>query len=114
MTPKSRKESLGKATDEMLEALARRFGALSEVNRLKIVKALQCGEKSVTAIVKATGISQSNVSRHLQVLTSAGLIGRRKVGLNVLYRVTDETLNDICSAVCESVSCCARDLAKKL
>ena len=87
-----------------LETIASRFRALGEVSRLHIVRALQSGEKNVTDLVEITGLSQPNVSRHLAVLVAAGLLGRRKDGLNVLYRIIDESLADICALVCKSVA----------
>lgn len=95
------------STDNM-ESVAARFRALGEVSRLQLVRALHSSEKNVTDLVELTGLSQPNVSRHLAVLVSAGLIGRRKEGLNVLYRIVDETLADICAIVCKSVSSQAR------
>lgn len=87
-----------------LKTIAYRFRALGEVSRLHLVRELQIGEKNVTDLVEITGLSQSNVSRHLAVLVAAGLLGRRKDGLNVLYRIIDESLADICAIVCKSVS----------
>ena len=91
------------STDKM-ESVAARFRALGELSRLQLIQALHGGEKNVTDLVELTGLSQPNVSRHLAVLVTAGLIGRRKDGLNVLYRVVDESLADICMIVCKSVS----------
>ncbi|MCC6220725.1 MAG: winged helix-turn-helix transcriptional regulator, partial [Deltaproteobacteria bacterium] len=59
-----------------MEALAARFRALGETSRLSIIQALQDGEKCVSELVLLTGLSQPNVSRHLNVLQTAGLIGR--------------------------------------
>lgn len=99
-----KKESLKSVSDETIEAVAGRFRALGEVSRLRLIQALQSGEKSVTDLVERTGLSQPNASRHLAVLVTAGLIGRRKDGLNVLYRVIDENLSEICEIVCKSVA----------
>ncbi len=98
------KHSLKSISEDTLEVVAGRFRALGEVNRLLLIQALQSGEKNVTDLVELTGLSQPNVSRHLSVLVTAGLIGRRKDGLNVLYRVVDESLSEICAIVCKSVS----------
>jgi len=87
-----------------MERVAARFRALSEVSRLLLVQALQDGEQSVTQLVERTGLSQPNVSRHLTVLRHAGLVGRRRDGLSVLYRVVDEHLGELCSVVCKSVA----------
>ena len=97
------RHALKKVSIKDLEAVAARFKALGEVSRLHIIQALQSGEKNVTELVTLTGLSQPNVSRHLSVLVATGLVGRRKDGLNVLYRVVDEYLAEICSIVCKSV-----------
>jgi len=98
------KNPLKSLSADTMETVAARFRALGEVSRLQLVQALHGGEKNVTDLVELTGLSQPNVSRHLSVLVTAGLIGRRKNGLNVLYRVVDESLADICAIVCKSVS----------
>lgn len=98
------KNALKSLPDRAIEAVAARFRALGEVSRLSIIQALQNGEKNVTELVSITGLSQPNVSRHLTVLVTVGLIGRRKAGLNVLYKVVDNHLAEICSIVCKSVS----------
>ena len=98
------KNALKSLPDDAFEAIALRFRALGEVSRLRIVEALQSGEKSVTELVESTGLSQPNASRHLQVLVAAGLIGRKKNGLKMLYRIVDETLSDVCAIVCRRVT----------
>lgn len=98
------KNALKNISPDKIEAVANRFRALGEVSRLYIIQALQAGEKNVTEIVEITGLSQPNVSRHLGVLINTGLIGRRKDGLNVVYRIVDDHLSEICAIVCKSVS----------
>jgi ArsR family transcriptional regulator len=90
--------------DQALELVAERFRLLSEPMRLKLLQALQGGEKSVGELVQATGGGQANVSKHLAALSSGGLVERRKEGLNVLYRVADESVFTLCDTVCGSVA----------
>ena len=97
-------EVFKKLPAKALEAVALRFRALGEPSRLRIIQALQVGEMNVTELVKATGLTQPNVSRHLSILATAGLIARRKEGLNVMYSILDANLNQICLIVCRSVS----------
>ena len=92
-----------KLSDAALELIASRFRALSEPTRLKLLMALEEGEKNVTELVKATGATQTNVSRQLGVLTTAGLLARRKSGLSVLYRIADPGIFDLCGHVCNSL-----------
>ena len=90
-------------TDEALELIAARFRVLSEPTRLKLLVALEEGEKNVTELVNATGATQTNVSRQLGVLTNAGLLARRKSGLSVFYHIADPGIFDLCSHVCNSL-----------
>ncbi len=63
--------------------------ALSEPNRVRILKILQEGPLCVCEIRTALGISQPTVSNHLKVLEEAGLVTYRKEGLWVHYRLSD-------------------------
>jgi ArsR family transcriptional regulator len=89
-----------KLPPEALELVAARFRVLGEPNRLRLISALEQGEKNVTELVEETELTQANVSRHLQTLTEAGLLGRRKEGLNVYYFIADESLFKLCDLVC--------------
>ncbi|MCM3748870.1 metalloregulator ArsR/SmtB family transcription factor [Paenibacillus pasadenensis] len=50
---------------------------LAEPNRFSIVELLKMGPKSVGEIVQALGISQPHVSRHLRILSEAGMVRSR-------------------------------------
>ena len=63
--------------------------ALSDPNRVKIIKLLQQREMCVCEIQAALGIAQPTVSKHLKSLEDAGLVGRKKDGLWVNYSLTD-------------------------
>lgn len=90
-------------TEEAFGLIAARFRALAEPMRLRILHSLGEDEMSVGELVEATQAGQANVSKHLTVLLDAHLVARRKEGLNVFYRVADETVFDLCDAVCRSV-----------
>jgi DNA-binding transcriptional ArsR family regulator len=89
--------------DEALALVARRFAVLAEPMRLKLLQSLMEGEKSVGALAEATGGTQTNVSRHLQTLAEAGMVSRRKEGLQVFYAVADASIFDLCALVCGSL-----------
>jgi DNA-binding transcriptional ArsR family regulator len=89
--------------DEAIELVARRFAVLAEPMRLKLVHALFAGEKNVNALVDATGGTQANVSRHLQTLTQAHVLARRKEGLQVFYSIADPSIFKLCDLVCGSL-----------
>ena len=83
-----------------LELMAARFRILGEPMRLRLLDELRGEEKTVTALVEATGAGQANVSKHLSLLADAGMVGRRKDGLNVYYFIVDESLFELCDLVC--------------
>ena len=62
--------------------------ALSDPNRVKILKMLQHRMMCVCEIKEALGLAQPTISRHLKVLESAGLVGYKKDGLWVNYHIT--------------------------
>jgi len=90
-------------TDEALELIAGRFKALSDPVRLKLIIALEEGEKNVTQLVEATGRLQTNVSRQLQHLMDSGIVARRRQGPFVYYRIADKAIFDLCRHVCGSL-----------
>jgi len=63
--------------------------ALSDPNRVKIVKMLQHKMMCVCEIQEALQIAQSSVSKHLKILEEAGLVDYKKDGLWVNYHLTD-------------------------
>lgn len=63
--------------------------ALSEPNRVKILKLLQQGPMCVCNLHSVLGLAQPTVSKHLRILEEAGLVSYRKKGLWVYYRLTD-------------------------
>ena len=90
-------------SDDALELVARRFAVLAEPMRLRLLHALFEGEKHVNALVDATGGTQANVSRHLQTLTQAHILARRKEGLQVFYTIADPSIFQLCDLVCGSL-----------
>jgi ArsR family transcriptional regulator len=67
--------------------------ALSDANRVKMVKLLQRRVMCVCEIQAALGLAQSTASKHLKILEGAGLIVCSRNGLWVNYRPTDGGTN---------------------
>ena len=67
--------------------------ALSDPNRVKIIKLLQRRVLCVCEITAALGLAQSTASKHLKILEEAGLIVYSKEGLWVNYRLSDGANN---------------------
>lgn len=89
--------------EEALALVARRFAVLAEPMRLRLLQALRDGEKSVNELAALTKGTQANVSRHLQTLTDAHLLQRRKEGLQVFYSIADPSIFKLCELVCGSL-----------
>ena len=70
------------------------LSALAAPERLKIVQLLAGGEQNVTGITKALGIPPLNVSHHLTVLKTAGLIRGEKRGRFVWYDLRPGVLEE--------------------
>ncbi len=97
-------------SEEALLLVAQRFSVLAEPMRLRLIQALFDGEKNVGELVTLTAGTQANVSRHLQTLTAAHILGRRKEGLQVYYKISDPTIPRLCAVVCGAIE---KQLAKQ-
>jgi ArsR family transcriptional regulator, arsenate/arsenite/antimonite-responsive transcriptional repressor len=63
--------------------------ALSDPNRIKMIKLIQRRMMCVCEIQEALGLAQSTASKHLKILEEAGLITYSKEGAWVNYRLAD-------------------------
>lgn len=89
--------------EDLAELIARRFRAIAEPMRVRVLDLLRDGESSVNQLAAQLGASQQNVSKHLAVLADVGIVGRRKDGNHVYYRIVDEGVLGLCEQVCGSV-----------
>jgi len=87
----------------VLELMAGKFALLADATRLAILHALMEGEKNVGQVVQETGRGQANISKHLKLLAERGMIGRRKEGLQVYYRIVDPLVEKLCELVCKTL-----------
>lgn len=90
--------------NKSLSLIAERFRVLGDPLRLQLLHLLGAEEMSVGALVEASGASQANVSKHLQILLRAGLVQRRKEGLLAFYKVADPSIFQLCDLVCGRLS----------
>jgi ArsR family transcriptional regulator len=86
-------------SDGELQKVAEQFRLLGEPMRLKILQALCVKPLTVGEIVAATGATQPNVSRHLSLLASAGIITRHKDGQYVYYGMSNPLTLKLCELV---------------
>jgi len=90
--------------DITYELIAKYLKAMADESRLKILHALHGKTMNVTGIVKHTGLTQSNVSRHLRVLKQLGLVRAIKKERNVYYSQTSRLPHRICELICGSIT----------
>jgi DNA-binding transcriptional ArsR family regulator len=63
--------------------------ALADPKRLCVLETLAEGERSVSELSRDVGCQVPNMSQHLAVLRSAGLVATRRDGATVYYRLAD-------------------------
>lgn len=101
-------------TTGQLTLVAERFKVLAEPARLQLLQALMAGELSVGQLVEKTGLSQANVSKHLQLLLAHNLVARRKEGLFVYYHLADQSVFQLCELVCNRLEREVRERQRRL
>lgn len=89
--------------EDLAELIARRFRALGDPLRVRLLDLLRDGELSVNALAVQLAAGQQNVSKHLTVLADAGMVVRRKDGNHVYYRIADEGVFALCEQICGSL-----------
>jgi ArsR family transcriptional regulator len=79
-------------TDTQRQRAAAIGRALADPKRLCVLESLAHGELSVGELSTRVGCQVPNMSQHLAVLRSAGLVVSRRDGNTVYYRLTDPTV----------------------
>ncbi|MDP3820616.1 MAG: metalloregulator ArsR/SmtB family transcription factor [Burkholderiales bacterium] len=106
MAQQSRENAVAHVTEEDLvfESAAELFGLLSTPVRLKIISAVCHGERNVSDLLAQIDTTQPNMSQHLATLYRAGVLGRRREGTQIYYRLQSERVATLCRAVCTQVA----------
>ncbi len=84
------------ADRQLYELHANICQTLANPKRLEIIDLLRDGEKSVTELAEAMGISQANLSQHLTVMRQKGIVTPRREGVNVYYRLSNPKIIKAC------------------
>jgi ArsR family transcriptional regulator len=99
-----REENAHVESDEVFEAAAEVFRVMSAPMRLKIISSLCNGEKNVTQLLEEIATTQPNMSQHLNTLYQAGVIGKRREGVQIFYRIINDRVVTLCRAVCTQIA----------
>jgi ArsR family transcriptional regulator len=96
----------------VLQETAARFALLGDPTRLHLLSLLlEHSDYTVGELAAVARISVANASQHLRRLEAGGILGRRRVGTTVRYRVVEASIEQLCAIVCASVQERARVLA---
>ncbi len=74
---------------------------LANPTRLEILSHLRDGEKRVNELAELTALNQANVSQHLSILRSKGLVTTRRDGTNVYYEISNPKIIRACDLIRE-------------
>ena len=91
-------------SDEVFEKVADLFRLMSAPMRLRIISALCDGEKNVGELLAEIDTTQPNMSKHLNTLYQAGVLGKRRAGVQIYYRIINDRVVTLCRTVCEQIS----------
>lgn len=86
-----------------IQELADFYTVFSDATRVKLLYTLLDGEKRVGDIAEAVGISQSATSHQLRFLKEKGVVGNRRAGQSIYYRLIDEHIVTILAMGLEHV-----------
>jgi len=91
-------------SDEVFELAAEVFRVMSAPMRLKIISCLCNGEKNVSELLSEIETTQPNMSQHLNTLYQAGVLGKRREGVQIYYRIVNDRVVTLCRAVCTQIA----------
>ncbi len=101
-TPRSQDDNA--QLDEMFDLAAETFRVMSAPMRLKIINCLCTEEKNVGQLLEEIDTTQPNMSQHLNTLFKAKILGRRREGVQIYYRIINERVVTLCRAVCTQIA----------
>ena len=87
---------------EDAEQLAQRFKALGDPTRVRLLSLIAAhdgGEACICDLIDPVGLSQPTVSHHMKQLADAGLVTRQQRGKWAYYRIVDDTLASLATAI---------------
>ena len=84
-------QALTRRSEEVAELLK----AMANSNRLLILCEINGGERSVSALESAIGLSQSALSQHLAKLRETGIVATRREAQTIFYSLADRRVEDL-------------------
>jgi ArsR family transcriptional regulator len=90
--------------DATFKRAAEIFRVMSAPMRLRIMSCLCTGEKNVSELLEEVETTQSNMSQHLSTLYQAGILQKRRDGVQIYYSIANPSFVDLCRAVCTQIA----------
>jgi ArsR family transcriptional regulator len=90
--------------DATFHRAAEIFRVMSAPMRLRIMSCLCAGEKNVSELLEEVETTQSNMSQHLSTLYRAGIVHKRREGVQIYYVISNPSFVDLCKAVCSQIA----------
>ena len=91
-------------SDEVFEKAAEVFRVMAAPMRLRIISSLCHGEKNVSELLAEVDTTQPNMSQHLNTLYQAGVVAKRREGVQIYYRIVNQQVVQLCRAVCTQMA----------
>jgi len=87
--------------EEIYELQADLCKIFSNAKRLEIINSLKDKEMSASELIERIGLSKANLSQHMGVLKSKGVILTRREGVNIYYRISNPKIIQACHLIRE-------------
>jgi DNA-binding transcriptional ArsR family regulator len=101
--PSKKKRAELDKPDHVFDKAAELFRVMSAPMRLKIISCLCDGEQNVSYLLGKITTTQPNMSQHLNTLYKAGVLAKRRDGVQIHYSIANEQIVNLCKAVCVQV-----------
>jgi ArsR family transcriptional regulator len=73
----------------------------SNAKRLEIINTIKDKEMAASELIERIGLSKANLSQHMSVLKSKGVILTRREGVNIYYRIANPKIIQACHLIRE-------------
>ena len=73
----------------------------SNAKRLEVLNTLRDREMTASELIEKIGLSKANLSQHMSILKSKGVILTRREGVNIYYRISNAKISQACDLMRE-------------
>ena len=87
---------------------------IANPKRLEIIHCLKEGEKTVSELVEILGVPKANVSQHLAVMRTKGVLVNRRDGVNIYYSISNPKVVQACTLMKDVLTEQMRERSKLL